>query len=242
MTTQTHLPQNALDPAGRTGSSDSPEGTAHPPTRWALAGLLAGVAGVGAIASSLQVSAVYDESLDGDTARIAEKLADQVPQMLAFHVLAMVSAVLMVVFAAGLFRRLRATTPADSVLPLVAFSGVLITAIMLVVGTGLDTEFIFAAGEEGIAASDNVAMFNHWIGTVPWCWGLLGLSGIALFGASRTGGVPKWIGLVGLLGGGLTLLLGISPLQYMAGMTGPIGLVVIALGFLAGDKVFRGRA
>lgn len=242
MTTHTHLPPNALDPAGRTGSSDSREGTTYPPTRWALAGLLAGVAGVGAIASSLQVSAVYDESLDGDTAKIAEKLADQVPQMLAFHVLAMVSAVLMVVFAAGLFRRLRATAPADSVLPLVAFSGVLITAIMLVVGTGLDTEFIFAAGEEGIAAPDNVAMFNHWIGTVPWCWGLLGLSGIALFGASRAGGVPRWIGLVGLVGGGLTLLLGISPLQYMAGMTGPIGLVVIALGFLAGDKAFRGRA
>lgn len=85
-------------------------------------------------------------------------------------------------------------------------------------------------------------MFNHWIGTIPWCWGLLGLSGVALFGAARHGAVPKWIGLVGLVGGGLTLLLGISPLQYMAGMTGPIGLVVIAIGFLAGDKAFRGRA
>ena len=42
--------------------------------------------------------------------------------------------------------------------------------------------------------------------------------------------------------GGLTLLLGISPLQYMAGMTGPIGLLVITLGFLAGDKAFRGRS
>lgn len=237
MTTHTHLPPNALD------QTDSREGTtAYPPTRWALAGLLAGVSGVGAIASSLQVSAVYDESLDGDTARISEKLADQVPQMLAFHVLAMVSAVLLVVFAAGLFRRLRATTAPDSVLPLVAFSGVLVTAIVLVIGTGLDTEFIFAAGHEDIAAPDNVAMYNHWIGTVPWCWGLLGLAGITLFGAARAGGVPRWIGLVGLVGGGLTLLLGISPLQYMAGMTGPIGLVVIALGFLVGDKAFRGRA
>lgn len=237
MTTHTHLPPNALD------QTDAREGTTtYPPTRWALAGLLAGVSGVGAIASSLQVTAVYDESLDGDTARISEKLADQVPQMLAFHVLAMVSAVLLVVFAAGLFRRLRATTAPDSVLPLVAFSGVLVTAIVLVIGTGLDTEFIFAAGHEDIAAPDNVAMYNHWIGTVPWCWGVLGLAGITLFGAARAGGVPRWIGLVGLVGGGLTLLLGISPLQYMAGMTGPIGLVVIALGFLVGDKAFRGRA
>ena len=58
---------------------------------------------------------------------------------------------------------------------------------------------------------------------------------------SRTGGVARWLGIVGLVGGGITLLAGISPLQYMAGFTGPIGLTVVALGFLVGDKAFRGR-
>ncbi|WP_436701524.1 hypothetical protein [Nocardioides sp. BYT-33-1] len=237
MTAQTHVPPTALD---RTEPRDEP--VVYPPTRWALAGLGAGLAGVVMMVSSSMVDAVYDEKIQGDAAAISERLGDQVPQMLAFHLSAMIGAVLMVVFAAGLFRRLRTTVAADSILPLVAFSGVLVTAIMLVVGSGLDTEFIFAAGDPEIVVPEDAAMFNHWIGTVPWCWGLLGLSGITLFGAARQGAVPKWIGLVGLLGGGLTLLLGISPLQYMAGMTGPIGLVVIAIGFLAGDKAFRGRA
>ncbi|WP_408896492.1 hypothetical protein ACJ5H2_16385 [Nocardioides sp. R1-1] len=237
MTAQTHVPPTALDP-----STPDDQPVVYPPTRWALAGVGAGLAGLGVVVSSSLVDAVYDERIQGDAAAISERLGEQVPQMLAFHLSAMVGAVLLVVFAAGLFRRLRATTPADSVLPLVAFSGALITAIVLILGAGLDTEFIFAAGDPEMVVPEDAAMFNHWIGTIPWCWGLLGLSGIALFGAARHGGVPRWIGLVGLLGGGLTLLLGVSPLQYMAGMTGPIGLLVVALGFLAGDKAFRGRS
>ena len=243
MTTQTHLPPTALDQTGQTGQTGSQEGaTTYPPTRWALAGLLAGVAGIGAVVASSMVNAVYDADLQGNAEAISERLGDLRPQMLAFHTFAMLSAVLMIVFAAGLYRRLKATAAQDSVLPLVAFSGVLITSVMLIVGAGLDTEFIFGAGDPDMVVPEAATFYNHWIGTVPWCWGLLGLSGICLFGLARAGGLPKWLGLVGLIGGGLTLLLGISPLQYMAGMTGPIGLVVIALGFLAGDKAFRGRA
>lgn len=240
MTTQFQVPPTALDQQGQQDQQGEP--TTYPPTRWALAGLLAGLTGIGSIASSLQVDAVYDPDLGGDAEAISERLGELVPQMLAFHLFTMVSAVLMVVFAAGLFRRLRATTGTDSALPLIAFSGVLITSVVMILGAGLNTEFIFAAGDTDLVLAESATFYNHWIGTVPWCWGLLGLSGLTLFGASRAGGVPRWIGLVGLVGGGLTLLLGISPLQYMAGMTGPIGLVVIALGFLAGDKAFRSRA
>jgi hypothetical protein len=237
MTTQLNLPPTAVD-----RSEPEDERVTYPPTRWALAGLGAGVAGIGSIVSSTMVDAVYDEKIQGDAVAISERLGDKIAPMLAFHLSAMVAAVLMVVFAAGLFRRLRATAPADSVLPIVAFSGVLITAVVVILGSGLDTEFIFAAKDPELVVPEAATMYNHWIGTVPWCWGLLGLSGIALFGLARAGGVPRWIGLVGLVGGGLTLLLGISPLQYMAGFTGPIGLTVIALGFLVGDKAFRGRA
>ena len=51
--------------------------------------------------------------------------------------------------------------------------------------------------------------------------------------------MPRWIGRVGLVLGGLTLLLGISPLQYMAGMTGPLLVLVVALGFCLGDRAHR---
>ena len=43
----------------------------------------------------------------------------------------------------------------------------------------------------------------------------------------------------GLLLGGLTLLLGISPLEYMAGVFGTLWLLVAAIGFSVGDRVFR---
>ncbi|KAB2812057.1 hypothetical protein ACIRN4_27455 [Pimelobacter simplex] len=237
MTAQTHVPPTALD---RAEPGDRP--ASSPPTRWALAGLGAGIAGVGVVVSSGLVHAAYDEKLSGNAPGIVEELGNEVPQMLAFHLFAIVGSVLLVVFAAGLHRRLRAAAGPDSVLPLVAFTGALVTAMMMFVGAGLDTEFIFAVNDPDILVPETAVMFNHWIGTIPWCWGMLGLSGIALFGAARQGGLPRWMGLVGLLGGGLTLLLGISPLQYMAGMTGPLGLIVIALGFLAGDKAHRGRA
>ena len=234
--TVTHHPVRSDLPAASGPAEGQSRGI---PTRWALAGLFSGLTGAAAIVCSLGVDAGYDESLNGDTAAIADALAGQTLQIAAFHVLGMVSAVLMIVFAAGLYRRLGATAPADSVAPLVAFSGLLGTAIVLVLGTGLDTEFLFGADDPAIVSPDNAAFFGHWIATIPWVWGLVGLSGIAVFAVARTGGVARWMGIVGLVGGGLTLLIGISPVQYLAGFTGPIGLIVVALGFLVGDKAYR---
>lgn len=211
----------------------------RPSRGWAWAGLVAGIAGLGTMVGSSMVDAVYDPDLDGDTAKIADKLADQVPQMIAFHTFGMIAAVALIVFAAGSYRRLAGTVSAHSLTPFVAFSGLFGTAVVLVLGTGLTTEFVFANGKEEMASAESSAFFAHWIGTIPWCWGLVGLSGIALFAAARQGAVPTWLGRVGLIGGGVTLLFGISPLQYMAGMFAPLGLIVISLGFLFGDKAYR---
>jgi hypothetical protein len=207
---------------------------------WAFAGVGAGLAGIGVIVTSSMVNAVYDEKLVGDTPAIAAKLADQTGPMFAFHTFAMVGAVLTIVFAAGLFRRLRAALGDGSTAPLVAFAGLLGTAVVTVMGSGLDTEFIMAlADDPEIVDPANAALYNHWIGTIPWIWALAGLSGLAVFAASRAAGAPRWIGRVGLVLGGLTLLLGISPLQYMAGMTGPLWLLVTSLGFCLCDRAHR---
>lgn len=207
---------------------------------WTLAGIGAGIAGIGTIITSGMVNAVYDPDVAGDPEAILAKLEDQTSAMLAFHTFAMVGAVLLVVFAAGLLRRLQAGSVAGALAPMVAFAGVLGTAFVTVMGSGLDTEFIFGLmNEEDALQPANAALYNHWIGTIPWIWALAGLAGLAVFTVARAGGVPRWIGLVGLVLGGLTLLLGISPLQYMAGMTGPLWLLVTALGFFLGDRAHR---
>ncbi len=211
--------------------------------RWALAGLAAGVAGVGTMVTAGMVNAVYDESLFGDTPGVADKLADQTGPMFAFHSITVLGAVLMIVFAAGLFRRLRAAAGPDALAPLVAFAGLAGTAVVSVIGSGLDTEFMMGLGQEvgghDVLDPSTAAMYNHWIGTIPWCWVLAGLAGLALFSVSRAGGVPRWIGIVGLVLGGLTLVAGVSPLQYIAGMFGPVWLIVTAAGFCFGDRASR---
>jgi len=220
-------------------------GQSSPATRprlsrtWASAGIAAGLCGIGTIVSSGMVNAVYDPDLVGDPGGVTARLAEQTTTMYVFHTFTTLGAVLLVVFSAGLHRRLAAALPGSSLLPTIALAGLVGTAVVSIMGSGLDTEFMMGIPQEGAVQDANAAMFNHWIGTIPWLWTLSGLSGLAVYAAHRLGGVPRWIGLVGLVLGGLTLLLGVSPLQYMAGMTGPLWLLVTAIGFVVGDKAHR---
>ena len=206
---------------------------------WALAGIGSALLGAGTIVTTSMVDTVYTAEFEGTTTGIAADLQDKAPVMFAFHSIAMTGAVLMIVFAAGLFRRLRAAMP-DSIAPTVAFAGLAGTAVVSVMGAGLDTEYMMAFAQgDGIVDDANAAMYNHWIGTIPWLWVLAGLAGLALFSAARQGVVPRWIGRVGLVLGGLTVVLGISPLEYMSGVTGVLWLLTTALGFTLGDRRYR---
>ncbi|HJQ05964.1 MAG TPA: hypothetical protein VJ872_11000 [Nocardioides sp.] len=208
--------------------------------RWPLAGIGAAVAGIGTIVTSSMVNGVYDQDLVGQPDRIAEKIASQTGAMFAFHSITVIGAMLMIVFAAGLFGRLRSVV-GTSTAAVVALAGWIGTAVVMMLGSGLDTEFMMSmAADDKSVDSYNAALYNHWIGTIPWVWGLAGLSGLALFAIARRGGVPRWIGVVGLVLGGLTTLLGVSPLEYMAAVTGVLMLLVTAIGFTVGDRAFRG--
>ncbi|GAA2143173.1 hypothetical protein GCM10009844_15310 [Nocardioides koreensis] len=209
---------------------------------WALAGIGSALLGAGTIVTTSMVDTVYTPEFEGTTTGISADLQDKAPLMFAFHSIAMTGAILMIVFAAGLFRRLRTAMP-DSIAPTVAFAGLAGTAVVSVLGAGLDTEYMMAFAQGGDIVDDaNAAMYNHWIGTIPWLWVLAGLAGLALFSAARQGVVPRWIGRVGLVLGGLTVVLGISPLEYMSGVTGVLWLLVTALGFTLGDKRYRTAA
>ncbi|MFC6343814.1 hypothetical protein ACFP8W_17645, partial [Nocardioides hankookensis] len=54
--------------------------------------------------------------------------------------------------------------------------------------------------------------------------------------ALRHAAAPTWLGWVGVVLGGVTLLVGLSPLQYMAGFSGPVLVLVLGLGFALGDR------
>jgi hypothetical protein len=87
--------------------------------------------------------------------------------------------------------------------------------------------------------ASNAAMFNHWTGTIPWCWLLAGLSALAVFSAWRQGAVPRWMGITSLVLGGLTVVSGVAPVQYMAVLPGALWVLVLSVGFLVGDKAYR---
>lgn len=216
---------------------------ARPQSRaWALAGLGAALASIVGSVGGGFVQGVYAEETRGDDVAILASLRGDAPFMVVFHVGISIAAVLLVVFATGLVRRLRATMAADSLTPLVAGAGLLGTAVVWVMAGALDTEFLAGAFSPEILVPASAAMYGHWVGTVAGCTLLSGLAGLGVFVAHRRGDVPRWLGLTGLVLGGLTVLLGISPLQYMAGLTAALWLLITAAGFTFGDRSHRRSA
>jgi hypothetical protein len=205
---------------------------------WAFVGAAAGLAGVVGIQASLQIDAVYNKRYAGDADLILDRLGDYVPQLLILHFAMTGAAVMLLIFAAGLRRRLRAQAPAGSLLPDVAAGGLLLTAVAALMGAGFTTEIVFALTDDTVAIDPEfAAVVGHWIGTIPWLWVGAGLTGVAVaVGALRHAAAPRWLGWVGAVLGGITLLVGLSPLQYMAGFTGPVLILVLGLGFAFGDR------
>ena len=205
---------------------------------WARLGILAGVAGIAGVVTSMGADAGWQPENIGNPEAIVQGLSEQVPWLLAFHTTVMITVVTLPVFAAGLRRRLAVQGRAGGLAPDVAASGLLLVAVAGLLGTGLNTEFIFGLGAPaGELVPEAGVVYSHWIATIPWLWVGAGLTGLAVgHAALRQGAAARWIGWVGYVLGGLTLLFGISPLQYMAGFVGPVLLLVLALGFTFGDR------
>lgn len=210
----------------------TPQGT--PSGRgWAVAGLFAGVAGLVSIVASSLADGVYDTSVAGDAPGIVDKLADQIPQILVMHTAAMTSAVLLLVFAPGLRRFIAARVPQASLLPDVAAGGLMLVSVAQLMGSALTTEFVFGLTDPEQVVPETVVFFGHWIGTIPWLWVGAGVTALAVGRAGRQFGVVRaWLAWTSLALGALTTLLGVSPLQYLAGMSGPLWLTLAALGLL----------
>ena len=205
---------------------------------WAATGVLAGATGIASILISLEIDAGYRPETVGKPAKVVEALADQTPYILATHTATILTALLLVVFAAGLKRRLEAQAPVGSLLPAVAASGLGLVSVAGLLGSGLTTEFVFGVNAPtGARVPESADFYAHWIATIPWLWVGAGVTGVAIAAAAlRHSAAPRWIGWVGLVLGGLTLLAGASPLQYASGFVGPVWLLITALGFLFADR------
>ena len=229
MTTQISTQQRVRDDL-------ADEAAPRPGRAWALSGVFAGVAGFATTILSAEAGAVYVDGQVQDADQVTASLSDHVPQLIAFHVVATLTFLALVPFGVGLYRRLRSELGPDSLAPGVAAFGILGTALVVLMGTALNTEFIFGVAGDPLAVPEAATVFNHWIATVPWVWSVTGLTGLALFAARRGGAVRGWIGLTGLVLGALSLLLTIVPLQYMSGWTGTVMVIAVGLGFVSGAR------
>lgn len=217
--------------------------TVSPPTAadrasraWAAAGLVAAIGSFASIFLSMMLSPEYVRGSVITPEVIDTSLMTQRPVIIAFHIVTLASGLMLVVFAAGLHRRLRTALPAQSLIPTVALAGLMLVVVAQLFGTGLDTEFLFGIGDTAINLPSDIGFYSHWIATIPWLWAGGGLAAVSVGMARRSGAVPGWIGVVSFVLGALTLLVALSPLQYMAAVPGALWLLVASIGFLAESR------
>lgn len=203
---------------------------------WAWSGVAAGALGLASIWFSLATSVDWEAAAGNADAIVADAATKQ-GAFLAFHVTTTLCLLVLPVFALGLARRLDQQAPVGSLLGKVAAWGLGLVSAALLLGSGLDTQFLFGLAEPEMLVTESGAFYTDWVATIPWLWLGAGLSGLALaVAALRHAAAPRWIGVVSLVLGALTTLAGVSPFQYMAGFTGPLWLLVVALGFALGDR------
>ncbi|WP_019874316.1 hypothetical protein [Sporichthya polymorpha] len=208
---------------------------------WAGTGIAAGLTGAVSIFASMTYGApVYEEDHLANGAATVDALADDRGWLVVFHTATMATVLLLLVFAAGLKRRLEEQAPVGSLLPNVAAWGLLLVSVAGLMGSALDTEFLFGLGEDEGFSESNAMFFGHWVGTVPWLWAGAGVTALAVgIAALKHDAAPRWIGWVSLVLGGIITAFGVSPLQYMAGFFAPVWLFVAALGFTLGERSTR---
>lgn len=211
-----------------TGESVEPATPIPAPRRaWAIAGAAAGLFAVIGIAASGTIGAAYDEERAGDAAAILAGLAGERAALIVEHVTLALSALLLIVFAAGLHRHLADRVPRGSILPTISAFGLVATTAVVLVGTGLTTEIVFGLAQPEDVVPEFAVVVAHWVGTLPWVWAATGVSAIAVaIAAVRHRIAPTWLGWVSAALGVLTAGFGVSPLQYLAGFTGPVWVLV----------------
>jgi len=204
---------------------------------WAWAGALAGVCGLALFVIAPMVVETSGAVM-ADNLVLATELQGSGGIVWAVQVLTSLAAALLVVFGAGLRRRLVEQEPVASLLPTVAFAGTLLTATMALVGGGISTElFWYLSRDVADSDPDTVAAALTVFSTMPWVWAGLGLSAGAVALASlRHGSVQRWIGWTSAVLAVLVLATQMFPVQYLALLPGSIWLLATGIGLIRRER------
>lgn len=205
-----------------------------PATRrgWARAGAAAGALGLGAFVSSGALTAVPESAL-ADNAEFLARITDKGAYVWLFQALMSAAALGLVLFGAGLRRRLDEQEPVGSLAPIAALAGLVVSAVMCLVGGGISTELFWqlqAANEDVSKVDPDTVIANLGIfSTMGWAWAGVGLTaGAVAWAGLRHESVGRKLAWFSAVVAGLIGLLQLIPLQYLAAI--PAGVWCIVAG------------
>jgi hypothetical protein len=203
--------------------------TGPPPRAWAWAGAAGGLIGVVGL---MLTGDLYDAETGvvGDNTALAAAVAARAVLVWINQLVTVVTAVCMVVFAAGLRRHLAVQEPAGSLVPGVAAAGLALTAVALFIGGGIATELFWALTGPQPSDPDTVGAHLAIYNTTAWLWGGVGLTaGAVAIGGLRHGSVGRGLAVFSVP---MALLIGatqVLPVQYISVLPSALWVLVAAL-------------
>jgi hypothetical protein len=203
---------------------------------WAWCGIGAGVLGLVGFFLTGGVAVDTDALADNDL--VAAAVTDAAGWVWAYQVVTVATAILVAVFAAGLFRKLSQQGPAQSLCPMLAVSGLLLVSAMSLVGGGICTEMFWGLTRDTAELdADTVAAQMAIFNTMGWVWAGAGLAaGAVAVAGLRHGAVSRALGIGSVVAAGLIALTNLVPLQYMALVPGALWLIGAGISFVRAEQ------
>ena len=204
---------------------------ASPRKGWARAGLLSGI---GAFIFFIGPASVLSPSTDSyaDNVDVLAELEGKAPWVWAFQTSGVALAILLVIFAVGLRRRLAGQEPAGSLVPDLAALGLILMSVMTLVGTGISTEMFHALRNADEVDPDTMSGHLAIYNTMAWVWAGGLLTTGAIVAAARHGSVSRRLGRFAAVMTGLVAVTQILPFQYLAVLPMAIFLIVVGTSML----------
>ena len=222
--TLVHPSPSANSPASSPGT---PLARRH---RWAAAGWLAGVLALFVFVVVTGAVMVPTEDLV-DNQRVLDQLDGAAGWVWAFQTGSVAIALLVAIFGLGLRRRLAGQTPAGSILPEVAATGMLLVSALTLVGGGISTEMFHSLRNADEVDPDTVAAQLAIFNTMAWVWvgGVLTTGATAVAGL-RHGAIGRKLSIFAVVMTVVVAITQIVPFQYLAVL--PVTLFLIVSGIV----------